>query len=73
MNGPDHYRKAEDLLGVVTRTSTMTPATAVGVIAAAQVHATLALAAATAFTLTQGKTDMGQLWRSVINPPVDHD
>lgn len=45
MNGPDHYRKAESLLQDVMDRRRAYPEQA---IAMAQVHATLALAAATA-------------------------
>lgn len=53
MRGPDHYREAERLLGVAEqRVSENWPAESgehkADILAAAQVHATLALAAATA-------------------------
>jgi len=48
MNGPDHYRKAEELLVSAVETHEGGPADTN--LARAQVHATLALAAATALT-----------------------
>ncbi len=52
MNGPDHYRESERLLGEVERTPDAWGEAAEYCrqqLAAAQVHATLALAAATAY------------------------
>lgn len=46
--GQEHYTEAEDLLARVTLDGNSTPHRDQGVIAMAQVHATLALAAATA-------------------------
>lgn len=46
MNGPEHYREAERIIGMVTEPSGGIHADRDDVIAAAQVHATLALAAA---------------------------
>lgn len=57
MTGPDHYRKAEQLLAeshTVLRPNDEGPCEADRVIAEAQVHATLALAAATALIAPQG-------------------
>jgi hypothetical protein len=51
MNGPEHYREAERLLNVAMAGSRVTQADPVN-LAAAQVHATLALAAATAASRT---------------------
>lgn len=53
MTGPEHYKRAEGLLDQLRRahasmTSTVTAERAAAVMAEAQVHATLALAAATA-------------------------
>lgn len=53
MNGPDHYREAERLIarltGIVLNNDGSSPE-ATFMLAEAQVHATLALAAATALT-----------------------
>ncbi|WP_101784262.1 hypothetical protein [Nonomuraea indica] len=48
MTGPEHYREAERLIGAVTHRGLLEPGDHSGVLALAQVHATLALAAATA-------------------------
>jgi hypothetical protein len=48
MSGPEHYREAERLVSVANAERVDYPAAARVHIAAAQVHATLALAAATA-------------------------
>ncbi|WP_282790835.1 hypothetical protein [Streptomyces sp. CC224B] len=53
MTGPEHYRRAESLLEQLRKahaslTETVKPERAAAVMAEAQVHATLALAAATA-------------------------
>ncbi|MFD3999923.1 hypothetical protein [Streptomyces rubiginosohelvolus] len=53
MTGPEHYRKAEDILDDLRRASASIvqqprPETVTQMLAEAQVHATLALAAATA-------------------------
>lgn len=52
MNGPEHYRRAEELLADITRSDGSVDFGDGGeaFVAAAQVHATLALAAATALT-----------------------
>jgi hypothetical protein len=47
-SGPDHYRVAERLLVYVTEAPDDPPGSVATVVAQAQVHATLALAAATA-------------------------
>lgn len=47
MNGPEHFREAEHLLEAANDCSAYDEAA--GIIAQAQVHATLALAAATAY------------------------
>lgn len=47
MTGPEHYREAERLLDEVMSSSTVRPNVDAINLAAAQVHATLALAAAT--------------------------
>ena len=48
MNGPEHYRQAEELLAGVAGLVEDTAGSIKAVMAEAQVHATLALAAATA-------------------------
>lgn len=53
MTGPEHYRQAEELLGQLRKaqssmSSSVSPERVAAVMAEAQVHATLALAAATA-------------------------
>ena len=48
MNGPEHYREAERLLAAATLDGGTPTAWAAARLAAAQAHATLALAAATA-------------------------
>lgn len=51
MTGPEHYEEAERILSVVdTAVNANTQEDISGALAAAQVHATLALAAATAWT-----------------------
>ena len=61
MNGPDNYLAAEKLLSSVDdREKAFTPVEAVNaVIAVAQVHATLALAAATIDAATQSYDEAG--------------
>jgi hypothetical protein len=66
MTGPEHYQIAEQLLGNVTQVQHYGPPVILAengsaVIAAAQVHATLALAAATALP------QVGEM------PVTDHD
>lgn len=51
MTGPEHYRKAEELIGKAAKHGDGTDRQAT-TLAAAQVHATLALAAATAMPAT---------------------
>ena len=61
MTGPEHYRKAESLL---RKGDTLD-------IAEAQVHATLALAAATALAARMGYglgDAAGQAWDGITNP-----
>lgn len=48
MTGPDHYRKAEELLGMLFGLERGAYPSEASFVAEAQVHATLALAAATA-------------------------
>lgn len=64
MTGPDHYRESERLLKVAT--DSPSGQQRVDCIAAAQVHATLALAAATAIPATRAQllTEM-KAWSAV--------
>ena len=62
MTGPEHYAKAERMLG--DRNLNLP-----GVIAAAQAHATLALAAATALSGTPWHDE--QAWRDVAASDAD--
>lgn len=48
MTGPEHYKEAERLLATVEATAEDTVGSVAATVAQAQVHATLALAAATA-------------------------
>jgi hypothetical protein len=48
VNGPEHYKQAEQMLADITETPEDTVGSVRSVAAQAQVHATLALAAATA-------------------------
>lgn len=74
MNGIEHYEAAERLLSraLMVRSdtdSTPTDSGATHLVAAAQVHATLALAAATALVATQqyvGSSDEIKSWSQVI-------
>ncbi|MFE3175557.1 hypothetical protein ACFXPA_26300 [Amycolatopsis sp. NPDC059090] len=73
MNGPDHYAMADlltqqvegDVMGAMPHETRMERA------ALAQVHATLALAAATALGARMGYGlghDAGQMWDRITNP-----
>ncbi|MDP9820417.1 hypothetical protein [Nocardioides massiliensis] len=68
MNGPENYRAAEGLLHLVEQEpegSRLTPE----YLAAAQVHATLALAAATIEQIAaHGPADLGRDWNDLIWP-----
>jgi hypothetical protein len=79
MNGPDHYRKAERLLAMAEQGSTGTVDLTDGEIgrmtAGAQVHATLALAAAAAtqFVIDAPDTRIGEDWEDAMSEPRDED
>ena len=60
MTGPEHYREAEALLAQVTGQGQVPREIAAATTAAAQVHATLALAAAVAYD-QQARKDRGRL------------
>lgn len=82
MTGPEHYLEAEQLLDVaqhedwqtvIPRDADFEPSTfAQTCIAAAQAHATLALAAAMALQVTATRapheTEAGADWREVLTP-----
>lgn len=63
MNGPEHYREAQKMLAAarlaMTKQQTGSIEVATQFTAEAQVHATLALAAATAMHATADGTDLG--------------
>lgn len=77
MNGPEHYRKAEELLDILVNVERGAEAEP-GIIAEAQVHATLALAAALgALDATEGPNGGAALgrqssdavaWEQVLRP-----
>lgn len=72
MSGPEHYREAERLLGVAADPVTaarpgVTAQTIAGVLAVAQVHATLAAAAATIEAARAGLVqDLAPEWRETL-------
>jgi hypothetical protein len=74
MTGPEHYREAEVLMADADEAGSITPE-GLALIALAQVHATLALAAATAL---HGSADAGQpmsddkAWRAAAATPNDY-
>lgn len=74
MTGPEHYREAEFMLAQVEGHS-ISVADGMAYLAAAQVHATLALAAAEALATTATQpphlTDAGADWREVLKPVVE--
>lgn len=76
MTGPEHYREAERLLGrgINCGFGEEPDAAQVAYLAAAQVHATLALAAATAThpsgtgAVTISTDELWQEWRELVEP-----
>lgn len=77
MNGPEHYREAERLLDRAENVIPDDEPAQAAVAARAQVHATLALAAATAEldaynvdgqAATGRRADAGKAWRDAIKP-----
>lgn len=66
MTGPEHYAEAERLAGIDPIGGNLTAAQASALLIAAQVHATLALAAATAFRQADGTTYDGSVWYDVV-------
>jgi hypothetical protein len=74
MTGPSHYRQAERLLAdcdIRSAAGDVSAADIMAHVAAAQVHATLALAAATAFQASGVPADgaTGYEWRQTICAP----
>ncbi|NUT52381.1 MAG: hypothetical protein HOV94_34570 [Saccharothrix sp.] len=70
MNGVEHYTQAEELLRIAAKLGDIHPSVPV-VTATAQVHATLALAAATALTSTHhyvGDSREITAWAHAIQP-----
>lgn len=65
MTGPEHYKEAEKLLGTLADVARGGPAEA-SVLAEAQVHATLAHAAATAMQGDMGVKDW-DAWRATAS------
>lgn len=59
MNGPGHYREAEKALGGVLKSADASDVDIAAVIAIAQVHATLALVAATTDAAAGGDPEHG--------------
>lgn len=71
MTGPEHYRRAEQL---AEQAHVVDPEYAAYLVAKAQVHATLALTAATAMMPTVGNEGQTAAeWRKVIVPPRTED
>lgn len=73
MNGPDHYREAEKLLTGAANVPVDDRAYTMELIAVAQVHATLALAAATATQLTGQFVELDEdafAWNEVAGVPL---
>jgi hypothetical protein len=70
MTGPEHFKEAEDLVGdVQVHGGDYTPEGRAGAIAMAQVHATLALAAATASTgMHNHPAHTWDEWRPLVVP-----
>lgn len=68
MNGPQHYKEAEELLAYVAENPNEEDEPYLQLVAVtAQVHATLALAAATADqTVARGPGDVGPGWLEVL-------
>jgi hypothetical protein len=68
LTGPEHFKTAEDLIGgVEEHGDDFTPEGRADVIAVAQVHATLALAAASATGLADHAGVDWEEWRPVVS------
>lgn len=72
--GPEHYREAERLVTTVRDSGGAVVGGVVNVLAAAQVHATLALAAATVTTAeARGPGDVPLDWSNAVwDRPADY-
>ena len=66
MDGPWHYREAEKIIEHVSTHSEVKPETRRDMIAAAQVHATLALAAAQVEDMES--TELRPGWAAIVDP-----
>lgn len=64
MNGPEHYKRAEEMLQAVEDFRLTGTQQGTDTVAAAQVHATLALAAAQIDVITDNGTDF---WAEVLS------
>ncbi|MEU3447200.1 hypothetical protein AB0H29_08215 [Streptomyces thermolilacinus] len=76
MTGPEHYRRAEELLveaDTILRPNDEGPCEADRVIAAAQVHATLALVAATALPTGRRGTASRDTWVMAVHGSSEKD
>lgn len=67
MTGPEHYREAERLIEEANHVGHEDPQRGVGIIAAAQVHATLAFAAATVTGLNDHPACDWDEWRPAVS------
>lgn len=68
MTGPEHYREAERLLEIPVSVEPQDQGAVIALHLAAQVHATLALAAATVEqTASRGPGDVGHDWWGAIS------
>ena len=65
MTGPEHYRMAQALLEKASELPALDP------VALAQVHATLALAAATALATKPSSAAQMREWAAAIGDPYD--
>lgn len=75
VSGPEHYALAEELVGYVKESGgDFTPEGRADVIALAQVHATLAQAAATALAAARSMPNMDyQAWADMCGKPAGQD
>ncbi|MFD7855202.1 hypothetical protein ACFV6B_13075 [Streptomyces microflavus] len=75
MTGPEHYRKAEEILGALKSARAdanrrIVPERAAVTLAEAQVHATLALAAVTAHHMVATTGNDRDEWSKAIHGPA---
>jgi len=68
MSGPEHYQEAERLLATANQRGNANSAHEDRLTARAQVHATLALAAATGLMVPENGYGEGSTWRAVALP-----